>query len=322
MDKNLISFIMPVYNAENVCENAIDSFLKFNLLARNSFLYIIDDCSTDKTSSVIQGYANHPKIKILTNSCNLGPGLSRMLGLEYVTLGHVGFIDADDQIEPENFGRAFESHLGNAAEITCFNASIIKGSKRLFRYDLHRITNDKIKLKRLCARHELDGSVIFSIYDNRMLKNKAISFGRFFYEDLIFHYKSLLSAQSIQILKYNCYTKNNIVGSIVNSISARHIEGIFEFIYLFFNLIKNNLHLQFSGWQAELCYGYRLLLANLALKLSDKNNANSDIKDTIRLFVKQTRDLARVLPLFHNLQTEKDMFLSQYYNSSISSVCL
>ena len=316
MNNHNLNLIMPIYNAENSCERAINSFIRIQRLHKDTTLYIVEDGSTDNTLSKLRKYRNHAQINIITNNTTLGPGLSRMKALNQVKGGHVGFIDADDYINPANYFRAFEDHLSKSCQITTFNALIKSDSKKSYRYDYNRLTANKSLLKKMCAKHELDGSVIFSIYSTKFLSENNVLFGSYFYEDLIFHYKTLLLASNFQILDYVCYIKNNTEGSIVNSLSTRHLNGIFEFIYLLFNLYNNTLSLQFNGWKEDLCYGFRHILANIAIKLDKVPKNNQILMDLKLAFISEITKILKYLPLFDGARSKKDLFLLNFYENS------
>ena len=53
-----ISVIMPVYNAEDELNTAIDSIINQSFGFENIELIIVDDCSTDNSRNIITDYAN------------------------------------------------------------------------------------------------------------------------------------------------------------------------------------------------------------------------------------------------------------------------
>lgn len=71
--------IMPVYNQENYVDDAIQSIIQQT--HTNWHLVMINDCSTDNSSEVIQKYKDNPKITILENKENIGCYRTRNRGL-------------------------------------------------------------------------------------------------------------------------------------------------------------------------------------------------------------------------------------------------
>lgn len=71
MRKQLISIAMCTYNGEKYLEKQIDSII--NQTYNNIELIIVDDCSSDRTVSIIKNYQkNYSFIKLFENELNLG----------------------------------------------------------------------------------------------------------------------------------------------------------------------------------------------------------------------------------------------------------
>lgn len=89
------SIITPNYNSGDKLLRAIKS------LEGNSTIFehiIIDDCSTDDSFSSIEKSeaSNQSNLVLFTNSSNVGPGVSRNIGLDFAKGQYVIFLDADD----------------------------------------------------------------------------------------------------------------------------------------------------------------------------------------------------------------------------------
>ena len=99
IDNILVSVIMPAYNASNYIQEAIDSVRHQTFT--NWELIIIDDGSTDDTSSIILNNINlDSRIKGLYQK-NGKPGKARNLGIENAGGSYIAFLDADDIWLPE-----------------------------------------------------------------------------------------------------------------------------------------------------------------------------------------------------------------------------
>lgn len=114
-DKSLISVIMPAWNAEKTIEKSVESIL--NQTWSNLELIIIDDASTDGTWNLLNKIKEKDsRVKTLRNSINVGPYVSKNIGLsiakgEWIT-GH----DADDWAFPTRL----ELHIKSAIEKNLF----------------------------------------------------------------------------------------------------------------------------------------------------------------------------------------------------------
>ena len=105
MDQKLISVIMSVYNGEKYLVQAIDSIL--NQTYQNFEFIIIDDCSTDNSSHILQEYAQKDsRIKIIKKEKNIGiKGFIKNLnlGISLAKGKYIARMDADDISLPERF---------------------------------------------------------------------------------------------------------------------------------------------------------------------------------------------------------------------------
>lgn len=93
MEDTLVSFIMPIYNAELFIEDAIKSVL--NQTYTNFELLLINDFSTDKTMDIVNRFGDE-RIRILHNNCNRGIAYSRNRGIDESKGKYIAIMDDDD----------------------------------------------------------------------------------------------------------------------------------------------------------------------------------------------------------------------------------
>lgn len=96
MEENLVSVIIPVYNADEFIKSTLDSV--FNQTYKNIEVIVVDDCSTDNTSSVVNTIAEHyPQLKYYKLDKNFGgPAGPRNYGLRKAKGEFIAFLDSDD----------------------------------------------------------------------------------------------------------------------------------------------------------------------------------------------------------------------------------
>lgn len=91
-----VSVITTIWNVEEWLERNIQAFL--NQTLKDSELILVNDCSPDNSQSIIDEYKND-RIKCVINETNLGPGVSRQIGLDNSCGEYTIFVDGDDWLE-------------------------------------------------------------------------------------------------------------------------------------------------------------------------------------------------------------------------------
>ena len=93
----MISFIVPIYNAEQYLPACLDSLL--GQTVRDLQIILVDDSSTDGSLAVAQRYAaQDTRIEIYVQS-HAGQSAARNKGLTYAKGDYIAFVDADDAID-------------------------------------------------------------------------------------------------------------------------------------------------------------------------------------------------------------------------------
>ena len=97
-DYGKASIITPCHNGAETIGETIESVLGQSYA--NWEMIIVDDCSTDDSVSVVKAFAD-PRIRLLQNETNLGPGGTRNVWIRAASGRFLAFLDADDAWLPE-----------------------------------------------------------------------------------------------------------------------------------------------------------------------------------------------------------------------------
>lgn len=96
MQKNKVSVIIPVHNADKFLNRCVDSVL--NQSYKNIEIILVDDGSTDNSGNLCDTYALiDNRIKVI-HKINGGVSSARNIGLDNADGEYISFIDADDYI--------------------------------------------------------------------------------------------------------------------------------------------------------------------------------------------------------------------------------
>lgn len=98
MKGDLVSIVVPVYNAEKYLQATIENILKQSY--QNWELILVNDCSSDESKKVARPYLSK-KIKWVDLKKNSGPAIARNKGVEKASGRFICFQDADDLWDKE-----------------------------------------------------------------------------------------------------------------------------------------------------------------------------------------------------------------------------
>lgn len=230
------SIIIPAYNAEKYIMNALESIK--NQIYKNLELIIVDDGSTDNTSSIINKFIDENKtmdIKTVRIE-NSGPAHARNIGLELASGDYFCFLDSDDFLDENTFEEIFE--VNEEFDICFYGYNEIEEntSKLLKTYDedfsyvngiISGTEAAKLKLKRklwICT-----GNAVYKlklIKEKEVRNLKGINHG----EDFNFIMKALINADKVMCIKknyLNCtFRENSLMHSQFNNSNAQLLQAV------------------------------------------------------------------------------------------------
>lgn len=124
MPRELISIIIPVYNAGKYLEDCVSSVLRSTY--ERLEVILVDDCSTDGSGLLCDRLsAQDARLKAIHCQGNGGPGRARNVGLDHMTGGYVAFVDADDTIHPEMYERLYDLLQTHQADISFCSRKVV-----------------------------------------------------------------------------------------------------------------------------------------------------------------------------------------------------
>jgi len=171
-----LSIVMPCYNSGKYLKEALASFLAQKTHYSLELIVVVDP-SNDNTHEVLAGISD-PRVHVIYNSTRLGLVPSRKLGIASAEGRYIGFLDADDQLEP-----TFAETMLNAANkydadvVNCSFRVIREGHRHLQPYFFRRpfkILTSYVAEKRLLADTSMRGFLWSKIYRKRLLGQPTI----------------------------------------------------------------------------------------------------------------------------------------------------
>ncbi len=225
------SVIVPTYNNEPFLERAIKSALTQSV--KDGFeVLVVDDCSTDRTPKIVQALAaGHPNLKLLRTPRNSGPGPARDVAIEAAQGEWIVFLDSDDFLHPDALSALKTKIAESDFDAVGFDwahdptAEVLPHAQSPGRRDLTLLALDRRSLIDKYLALRMDGSVIYTAVKKRLLTENKLKFAGGYHEDVDYIFKIYWHAKHIGQMKEVLYYKRVHKGSIVNRISADHVNG-------------------------------------------------------------------------------------------------
>ena len=272
-----ISIIIPVYNAEAFLEKCINSVIIQT--HKNLQIILVDDGSLDNSLKICKKFAESDSRIEVYHTENRGSVAARRYGLMKVAGEYIGFIDADDYIEPNMFSELLQAILITDADFVHSGYIEVKGENKRNVYDFKEAvietSNFQSKIKVLkeyvfnrTGENFITSSIWSKLFKSEFIKkcymplNDRQQYG----EDLLClcrcimeshkitlvkkaMYYYILREQSLSHLKYDEYAMNEVVlwNSIINVLQEYNcIKFLKENFYYFLKKSMINVVLEDS----------------------------------------------------------------------------
>ena len=176
-----LSIVIPCFNEEKTITQIIDKILnKVNL---DKEIIVIDDCSTDKTRSILQNELKNKIDKLILNDQNYGKGYSIKEGVK-VAEGEILIIqDADLEYDPGDYNRLIKPIISNVADVVYGSRFVGSEEKRIL-YFWHMVGNKLLTiLSNMFTNLNLtDMEVGYKVFKTDIIKNIDLKEKRFGFE--------------------------------------------------------------------------------------------------------------------------------------------
>ncbi|WMJ90225.1 glycosyltransferase [Anaerocolumna sp. MB42-C2] len=342
-----ISIIIPCYNMERYMERCIKSLLVQTIGLDVLELIFVNDASTDGTLDILLSYEKEytDSIIVINSEENRKQGGARNLGLYYASADYIGFVDADDWVEPTMYEKLYNKAVEYDCDVvTCeykrdFGKAIPITMGLTGEPDKFEVI-DSIDKRKEFFLEDKRGGVWSKLYKKKIITESGIFFPEnLFYEDnywfpvisfyieryyvieeYLYHYfinfnsttikrNSIrhMDRMEIEIMKLKTFMELGVYNTFANEI---------EFIFIKLYYI-NTLHYLFSR------YDYDKIPTNLFAVLQDNlkklipNYKNNIYYDE---FSDLDKELLRTVEL--NLKPEQWIYIAERYCEAYDKINL
>lgn len=251
-----ISVILPVYNVEPYIGACIES-LKQQSFRDLEFIFV-DDCSTDNSVAVIEDFARtDPRVRIIRNTENFGPGPTRNRGIEAAKGAYLSFIDPDDRISPDFYERLYAKAISG-------DYDIIKGTR--IRVDLKSGDSYTEKMNGGIRKGLGRGIPFFvfftwqhqtAIYKKSLFEDNSVRYGRsrnaedvtflllickkarniVFDDDAVYYYAQRSGSQTESFTERRCMDELDSLSERIDFLLSGNMD-VFDYLYLSKRFLK------------------------------------------------------------------------------------
>lgn len=230
MEKELISVIVPVYNAEKYLQKCLDSILEQTY--KNLEIIIINDGSTDNSGQICQEYEKQDDRIVYIEKENSGVSDTRNAGMNRMTGPYVTFVDSDDWLEPNYVKFLYEKLIEHQADIVVGNYTSFNESNSVFYFHTsadyyEKVYDNKSVIPCLYDAKELLKSALIvpwgKIYKKEIIANFRFPIDRIG-EDALFNLKALLDSKKVVYVNKSAYIYRVREGSLSNTWSDKWIR--------------------------------------------------------------------------------------------------
>ena len=143
-DFKKLSIVIPCYNEERTIHLILDKVLKVQLIQNiQKEIILIDDCSSDNTSSVLKKYLennSHASFMLLKHEVNKGKGAAIHTGIAHATGDYLIIQDADLEYNPDEYNLLIQPILDGFADVV-FGSRFIGGNPHRILFFWHSLGN-------------------------------------------------------------------------------------------------------------------------------------------------------------------------------------
>lgn len=302
---DLISIIIPVYNASKYLNRCIDSIL--NQTYKNLEIILVDDESSDNSLEICNKYKKiDERIKVFSKN-NSGPSDTRKYGFNHSNGNLIMFLDSDDYLEHDACEYLLNLKNKNKVSLVCCDYYINNNPKN----EIEKISviEKKDILKDYFSNSNIKNCVWNKLYDRNIIKDDFFATDLNYAEDVLFVIQVLCLCDKICVsnkCKVHYYIENNSLSR--SKISLKKIEDIFKSHNRQIEIINNfKCDNYIKNKSVEKMYNALIELYNMSIIDESKENR----KNVLR-YIKQILEKYSINNDINSNIRKKIIFITKY----------
>ncbi len=244
----MITIIIPVYNGERFLDRCLTSVL--GQTYKDLQVIVVNDGSADNTGAICDGWARADSRVQVIHQANAGVSAARNAALEAAEGEYIGFVDADDTIEPDTYARALEA-MGDC-DLVMWDAVTVWPDGRREPDTIDLLPESRVMEKKDWSSRLLQfmaGSACRCLYRRELLTDVRFPVGIKLSEDRLFNLEAMGKAKTLAYYKHGMYHRMVEEGSACH----RYHGDRFEKALLATEIARQRLR---QYWSEDYVIGY------------------------------------------------------------------
>ena len=221
---NVVSIIIPAFNAEKSIVRAINSCLLQSYL--HCEVIVINDGSTDKTEELVRARYSENNQVILVNKKNEGVGKARNTGLALASGDYVYFLDADDYLDGSAIQLMVEAIESVHADVAISGYKMLTGRKII--HVKPSIDHDKTPLENFVIDRIVSSPWAKLFRKSIIIENNIEFSAHKIMEDGFFNIQYFSATRSYAIVDLPLYNYDKSLSISTVGMNSEKLENIFS----------------------------------------------------------------------------------------------
>lgn len=312
MLKDVISVIIPAYNADGQLSRAVESVI--NQTYNNLDIIIIDDGSKDKTGIIADKYAERDSRVRVFHVENGGEAKSRNLGLKAAQGDYIAFCDADDYMHRDMVEKMYEAIKRDNTDVAVCSFNYVDESGQILKWNTPNLKERTISNEE-AQKIFLTSTNIEGFTWNKMAKKKLYDIYGILYDETVVSYCDILASymllkcsDSVSLIGEKLYDYYQMSSSCIHTPNVKKLYNYSDTILKVYNeAMKSGLKKQ-----GEIFLKYRLEKQLYGLYSSRRLYQIEDIKKYYSGIYKKYLKCSSIRKIlwilaYHNENCIKDM---------------
>ena len=303
-----LSFIIPLYNSAKWLRKCLDSVLEQDIPLEQMEVICVNDGSPDDAAAIAREYKKeYPNTIVVLEQENQGPSGARNNGMRHATGKYLCFVDPDDYVEPNVYGKLVQQMEDDNLDMLRFNYQIVdEDYKPVEKREFEKRFDYSPKLMSgaefLATRLDIACNIWRYMYRREIItKNEIWCFTGDYYDDTPWLPLVLMQAERMNICDTVVYDYLERADSLVKTKNPKMMKRKSDGQILLLKYLEDERMKVESGkwkvessWKEGVIAWYKRMEAHAVLTLI--TNIGVSLYDERKDYIQQLREL-NVIPI-------------------------